>query len=268
MNFKNTTEHSYLAIIFLAFSCGLFHNPAVADASGTADVYVKIENFTWKEYDDYGAQLLEESGPILGFGVTAKSEMDYAFTLKIKGELFGGVIDYDGQTQAGMPVTTDTEYFGFKAEGDVGRKFIIAKKSFFEPFAGLGYRRWSRDIQSTGFAIGYKERWWSFYGRFGLHGDLVFSDQVKAFAEGGVILPIQNENEVDFSKFGLSTISVEPGNEASYFAEAGFRWKRVKSSVFYEGMRFSRSGLDEIFHALYQPESKADIFGVNIDLVF
>jgi hypothetical protein len=268
MKLKITAKHSCIAMIFFVFGFGLFYDPAAAVASGEADMYAKIEYFTWKEYDDYGARLLEESGPILGFGVAAKSDMNYSFTLKCKGELFGGLIDYDGLTLQGMPFTTDTEYFGFKVESDLGRKFMIAKRFSLEPFAGLGYRRWSREIQSTSFAFGYKETWWTFYGRLGLQGDLVFTDQLTAFADGGIKVPIRNENEVDFRTFGLSTITVEPGNEVSYFAEAGLRWRNLKSSVYYEGMRFSKSALDEIFQAVYQPESKADIFGISIGLVF
>lgn len=258
-----------LSMLTITGSMISFSAPALAaNKEDVWDIYLKVESFTWKEFNDNGTQLLKESGPIYGLGGTAKSDVAKSVTLKFKGELFGGSIDYDGQTQAGTPVKTDTDYSGFKMEGDVGWKFMVAEKSSLEPFAGLGYRWWLRDLQSTSNAIGYEERWWSFYARLGIRGDHTFSTQLKAFAEAGVKLPMHTENEADLSVIGLSTVTLEPGNEASVFAEIGFKWTMLKASVFYEGMRFSKSGLDNVYNAFYQPESKADIFGVNVGVAF
>jgi hypothetical protein len=244
----------------------LFSTPAIA--TNEFDVYLKAESFTWKEFNDSGARLLKESGPIYGVGLSVKSDDIYKLlTLKAKGELFGGSVDYDGQTQAGTPVKTDTDYLGFKIETDGGWKFILKEKSSLEPFAGLGFRWWIRDLKSTSSAIGYEEKWWSFYARLGIHGDHIFSNQLKAFVNAGVKLPIHNENKADLRVIGLSTVTLEPGKEASVFAELGLKWKMLKASVFYEDMRFSKSDIVRIGSAqVWQPESKADIFGLNVGL--
>ena len=249
-------------ILFGCIFVLLLSSPVFAD--NESDIYFKIENFTWKEFDNSGSQFLKESGPIYGIGVSAKLDVANSLTSKVKGELFGGSIDYDGQTQAGTPVKSDTDYFGFKAEGDIGKKFMVSAKSSLEPFAGFGYMWWLRDIQSTDNATGYEETWWSFYTRLGIRGDHIVSNQLKAFAEAGVKLPIKTELTV----IGLRKITLEPGNEPSVFAEAGLKWNRLKTSVFYEGMRFSKSELDSYYNAYYQPESQADIFGVNIGMAF
>lgn len=265
MKLKDRIKYPFIMLLAVVFSIGIISTSATATEY---DIYGKVESFTWKEYKDDGSQFLKESGPIYGLGVSAKSNITESLTLKFKGELFGESIDYDGQTQAGAPVKTDTDYFGFKIEGDAGWKFMVAEKSSLEPFAGLGYRWWNRDIQSAGSAIGYEERWWNFYARLGIRGDHAFTDKLKAFAEAGVKLPMHNESEVDLSVVGLSTVTVEPGNKASVFAEIGLKWTMLKASVFYEGMRFSKSGLDDVYHAIYQPKSKADIFGVNVGVSF
>ncbi len=75
-------------------------------------MYFTIENFEWKEFNTNGSQLLKESGPIYGIGISTKLEDVNLITAKFKGELFIGSIDYDGQTQAGTSVKTDTDYFG------------------------------------------------------------------------------------------------------------------------------------------------------------
>ncbi|MBN2539580.1 MAG: autotransporter domain-containing protein [Deltaproteobacteria bacterium] len=269
MKLKNTIKHSFITAIFFIFGLCLCCAPAVTAAT-EADIYVKFESFTWKEYSDGGSQLLKESGPISTLGVSIKSDFANSLTLKAKGELFMGSIDYDGQTQAGTPVNTDTDYSGFKIEADIGKIFMVAEKSSLEPFAGLGWKSWLRDLKSTSNAFGYEETWSIVYAQLGVRGDRVFSKQLKIFAEAGLNFPIYNENVVDL---GGSTVTIEPGKEVSLFAEAGFKWRNLKASFFYEGMRFSKSGVEFIEYAgdiygFYQPESKADIFGVRIGIAF
>ena len=272
---KNKTKHSFITVIFFIFGLGLFCEPALVAAANVeavaseSTIYFKIENFTWKEFDDSGSQLLEESGPIYGIGFSASSEYANSLTAIFKVELFNGSIDYDGQTQAGTPVKTDTDYQGFKLEGDIGNKFIKAEKSSLEAFAGLGYRWWLRDIKSTSDAIGYEEEWWSIYARLGIRGEHIFSDQLKAFFETGAKLPMKTENEADLAVFGLGKVTLEPENEPSAFAEIGLKWNRLKTSVFYEGMRFSKS--EQVIvrpYAIHQPESQADILGINVGMTF
>ncbi len=251
-----------LSMLTITGSMISFSTPALA--ANETDIYLKVESFTWKEFNDSGRQFVKESGPIYGLGVSGKADITSALTLKSKGELFGGRVNYDGQTQAGAPLKTKTDYFGMKIEGDLGWKFIVAEKSSLEPFAGLGWRRWRRDIKDTSNATGGEELWSSIYARLGIRGDLAFSEKVKAFAEGGVKLPIYNQN-----KTNIIDVTLKPGNEASVFAEAGFKWAKLKASLFYEGMRFSKSapvsGIDFI---VWQPESKADIYGVNAGVAF
>ena len=268
MKQKNKIRHFFIIMLFIVFSQGLFCKPVAAAASG-ADIYLKTESFTWKEYDNSGSQLLKESGLISAMGASVRSDIAEFLVLRGRGELFGGSVNYDGQTQTGTPVETDTNYAGFKIEGNLGWKFKVSEKSSLEPFAGLGFRWWQRDIQDTLYAAGYEETWWSFYGRFGIYGKHTFSGQLKAFAEAGVRQPVSNRNKVDLSVIGLSTVTVEPGNKASVFAEAGLKWTRFKASLFYEGMRFSKSAPVTVNNVqVWQPESRADIFGISVGMDF
>ncbi len=251
-----------LSMLTITGSMISFSTPALA--ARETDIYLNVESFTWKEFDDSGKQIIKESGPIFGLGFSGKSDIAKALTFKGKGELFGWRIDYDGQTQAGTPLKTKTDYFGFKVEGDLGWKFMVAEKYSLEPFAGLGWRWWLRNIKDTDNAIGGKELWSNIYARLGVRGDIAFSEKAKVFAEGGVKFPIYNQNKTD-----IFDITLEPGNEASAFAEAGFKWAKLKASVFYEGMRFSKSNTVTISDGqVWQPESKADIFGVNVGVAF
>ena len=228
-------------------------------ASGEYDLYGNVQSFTWKEFQN-GDQLLKESGPIFGIGAAAKWTVVNQLTLKLNGEFFIGSIDYDGQTQSGIPVETDTDYDGFIFQGDMGWEFVIGENLSIEPFAGYGVRRWDRDIQSTNIATGYKEEWTSYYARLGVRGEHAYNDQFGVFTEAGIRIPTDTENKVD-----ALNVTLEPGDKNSFFAEIGCKWKSLKASVFYDSMRFSDS---DVVRGYLQPESEADIYGLDIGWTF
>jgi len=91
-------------------------------------------------------------------------------------------------------------------------------------------------------------------------GTIDMTDEANIYAEGGVKIPLYNENRVD-----LFDVTLEPGKEEAYFAEIGLKVKLLKAAVFYEGLRFSRSDPEGGF---LQPESKGDIFGVKVGASF
>ncbi|HEX9020890.1 MAG TPA: hypothetical protein VF903_06475 [Nitrospirota bacterium] len=250
----------------LLFSSG---SAIAAPLGGEAEVYVAAENFEWREFDDAGNRLLRESGPRYGVGFTYYHEFLNQATVKPRVELFGGTVDYDGATQAGVPVKTRTDYFGVKIEGDAGYTFRPSQGVSIEPFGGLGLRGWSRNIKngtaSNGTtAYGYREDWSTFYLRLGVRGSAAMSAGGKLFAETGVKFPLYNENYV--SQLG---ITLNPGNEPSLFAEAGIEIHFFKISGYYDSMRFSKS--DVVYSGAsgyFQPKSHADMVGVRIGYSF
>ncbi len=280
----NLNARSGLAIAaFFAVVFSLLAMPLAAFGSDTGfaaaefEAYGKIEHFTWKEYAN-GEQLLEESGPIYGAGGRVRIPLTKAVTAKFRGELFGGRVDYDGQTSPGnYPLTTDTDYAGVKLEADVGVDLAAGKKSDLGPFAGFGARAWERELQgntfwnpdsqTTEYARGVTERWRNYYARAGINGAHTFSSSVKAFVTAGVKIPIYTENEAELTDSVF--ITLEPGNRVSGFAETGLEIGMVKLSIFYEGLRFSES--DRVAFGndyYYQPKSEADIFGINAGVTF
>ncbi|MFO7559481.1 MAG: hypothetical protein R6X10_11680 [Desulfobacterales bacterium] len=269
---KSILKTVVILLVSLFFISGLGMLFVPQPASGNEkNLYVLAESFTWKEFSG-NETLLKESGPRYGIGfsgnVGGNPSQPFAFHYKVEG--YFGYIEYDGQTQDGTPVTTDTRYLGLKTELGLGWKIFIGESGFsFEPLAGLGYRWWLRDITDagSGVGLGYEEMWRSYYGRLGLRGEKSISDQFKMFMEAAAIIPFYNQNMVNLGWFGLGKITVEPGNENSFCAEAGFKFKKLRFSVFYEGLRFSESDKEGLFQ-FYQPESEADSYGVTIGLAF
>jgi hypothetical protein len=141
---------------------------------------------------------LKESGFLFGPGYTYWTELESHVTLKPTVELFFGTVDYDGQTQTGIPATTDVDYFGFKAEGDIGRRLSFPEGLYIEPFGGLGIRFWYRDINdgttNTGSpTLGYTEEWFVFNARLGLRAGKKMSGNKEIFA-GWAKIDLQREH--------------------------------------------------------------------------
>jgi len=239
--------------------------------AGEYSVYGKVESFTWKEYDG-SSQILKESGPLYGLGVSSAFTPISQLKVRGKAEILGGQIDYEGQTQAGAPASTNVNHVAVRAEGTVGWQFPVDSGFAIEPSLGLGYRWWIRDINDSDTALGYVERWRSLYARAGVRGDYNYniSKGFTVFAEAGAKLPVYNSMTAELSKFGLSDIDLKPGKKASAFATVGVRYSVFTASVFYEGMRFSKSPAVDISSGLvaFQPESKADTYGINIGVAF
>ncbi len=272
-------QYIWVIMAVFAWLCygHIFTTLAFADEK---NIYLAVEDFVWKEFNDDNSQLLKESGTLIGVGFTYRKEFADHMTLQPTAEIFGGSVDYDGQacdisTGVCQPATTKVDYFGLKLQGDVGRKFDGARGRYVEPFGGLGLRVWDRNINNGTAAdgsatAGYLERWVTLQARLGVRGGMDISDRVQLFAEAGVKLPLYNENTAYQSSAGIGPdVTINPGKQSSFFAELGMKITRFKGSLFYDGLRFSRSDNVAVSGGfVFQPRSTADIVGLKLGVVF
>lgn len=274
-----------LITIFMLFLA----SPVFAGQSGLVEewsiLFPSLQYFTWEEFKPAGTRIVKEEGLLVGAGGMARLNLyDKKLMLKLKGELFGGDVHYNGHTQqdtlnpaqSERPAKTDVIYFGTKAESDLGWRLPLSDVSF-EPFAGLGYRWWLRALQETTaldtggnpFPVGASaEFWMSFYSRLGARAAWNFAKDLTLFAEGGGKYPFYNENRADLP--GGGSVTVKPGNEWSAFGEIGVTYKRFRPTLYYEGFRFSQSSVVPVGNntGVLQPRSDSDIFGINLNWVF
>jgi hypothetical protein len=265
-----TAFRTYLIsfMIMIMASLGLGVMPAVASENPEKNIfepYVAVNDYWWKETID-GLQLMKETGTLYAAGFMYTHIFDNQMTLKPAIEVFGGDVDYDGATQAGVPVKSTTKYFGFKLWGDVGYQFSVGRSSSVEPFAGLAVWTWSRTVQDATAAdgtpaFGYTEDWTTFFARLGVRGEAALSGSVRWFAEGGMKLPIYNENYAHID----NGITLEPGRQVAFFAETGIAIHSFKASVTYDQQRYSQSNSSQ---GWIQPESKSDQYGLKIGWAF
>lgn len=258
-----------LAATAFAICCA---SPAAAGTVEQLTPYLALQHFAWQEHDG-GRELLRESGALVAAGVLFGARSSSSWTLRAKAELFGGEVNYSGETQApeSLPVKTDVVYFGIGEEFDLGYRLGETQLSW-EPFAGIGHRWWMRDLQDSTAAdgtpvSGYSESWQTVYGRVGARGQLRQSDAVKFFGQAGAKYPFYTGNSIDFVGSGESTL--HPGGRLSGFAEAALDYRKVRFSLSYEGLRFSRSDNKQIGNRYYfQPRSSSDIFGMSLGWAF
>ncbi len=235
-------------------------------------VYLKAEQFVWKEFDG-GTRLLKESGPRFGLGIFRHYEKN-RLTFRPMAEVYGGSVDYDGQTQGGTPVATDTNYVGGKIGFDAGGVVTPGSAIRLEPFAGVRVEYWDRDIESTADAIGYSERWESATLRGGLRGETGpgWGRRVRLFGEAALQWPFSAANRANFPFIGK--VKVRPDGMLGWSAEAGMKTGPVRVALFYEAVRFSKSepvviplgGGSALL--LLQPDSDYYVYGLSAGWLF
>jgi len=238
------------------------------------DVFTKVFAFEWEEIDPSGAQFLREDGPMLAVGARWRENYGSNYFYTLEGEVFGNEINYTGQTQSGTPTTTETGYLGWSAGGRLGWDFIPRTEKYqgqwstSEIFLGYKFTGWERDIKSTPAAKGYVENWETQLAQAGARVGYALARSLELYAEGGVQSTWHTKESIDLTALGFATITLEPGDAVSFFAEAGLSWEFLTLAAFYEEIRFDRSPLDAEFQAFYQPESKAAKSGVTLMLRF
>lgn len=275
-------RRNVVLVLSLAASLLLFSRPLQAAEEGNNGmrmqigksetfVYLKAEKFVWKESDE-GGRLLEESGPRYGLGIVHHAVRN-GMTFRPMAEIYGGTVDYDGQTQGGTPLATETNYLGGKIAFDAGGVITLNPSFFLESFVGFGIDYWERDIESTSVGIGYLEQWSSYSVRGGLRGEAGSgSTGVRIFGEAALKYPFSNENRAEFP--GLGKLTVRPEGEIGWSAEAGMKAGPVRIAFFYEMVRFSKSDITAVLVApgdtqfFLQPDSEYSVYGLTAGWVF
>ena len=106
------------------------------------------------ERADDGSRLVEESGPLLRLGVDGTATLQGGGALRAGAELAGGTLDYDGRTQAGAPLATDSAHRDFALS--LGWR-PLAPASWGEAWLVLRALEQRRNIASTQGVTGLRE---------------------------------------------------------------------------------------------------------------
>ncbi|MFO7760024.1 MAG: hypothetical protein R6V20_00215 [Desulfobia sp.] len=232
----------------------------------------------YMDYEEPG--LMEEDGTMYGvagkytfYGNNLMSEISLKY---LEGEL-----DYDGETQAGTPVKTETEDWLVEARYLLGREVGFATGMQITPFVGIGYRYWKDDICGPG---GYERDvtyWYSPVGlkfstplagcpwSLGIYAeyDFFWSGKVKSYMSdynAGYNDPEMDQDCGDGYGLRLSVaIKRDLGPEYALAVEPYIIYwdiDRSDSAVLYH------NGSPQAF--VYEPENETTSYGCRISLMF
>jgi hypothetical protein len=273
-------KHTVVALCLLLGS--LFPSFASGeDGNGKFSLSPVVNYFTWKEYDSSGERIVKESGVIYGLQGGIKGVPLYQIgrqSLQLSGDLliYGGVVGYDGrQNLTNLPVSTNVDYVGSRLRIDAGWSMPV-QESILEPFSGITYRFWLRNLQSSSAVddrgnrvpvSGTTEYWNDISARLGVRWyDISLAPGWKLFAEGGALYPFYVSNTVDMAN-GVTTL--EPKGMLTPFGEVGLRIKRLRFALTYEEQRYSRSSTLVVgSYFVHQPESVGEYFGFSVGYCF
>lgn len=264
-----------IGILFPFFG---FTSMVYAAEKPQVSIQLSVQSFNWREFDNTGARLLEEKGPrfVVGAAFDNFGRMGPGMLYSVNGKIYLGSVDYDGQTQSGIPAVTDVNYFGVNIEAQGGYRF--GRRIGVDVFGGLGIDDWVRSIADgttpSGTAVlGYDEYYAILYGKAGV-GFFQLLNGWRYALQGGIKMPLYANEYVNLG----DGVTLEPGLRASAFANLQFdfgsgRNNRYGIAVYYDSYRFSESDPELLTDGgsaflVVQPRSQMNVFGVRMHYYF
>lgn len=199
-----------LIFIGLLFSSLAWSAPALDLGIGVDAMY-----FDYREFDDNDILLNKEVGLLPGLVLSAKLDWEHWYS-ELNYQYNRGTVEYDGQTQTGTPIITDTEEDIIDVSLIVGRYFGGAAAYRSAIYAGLGYYYWERNILPTGTVSGLFETYeWS-YALLGGKFSLLKSSDTGLLLDVRLRRMLDATMEVDFLGFqNLDNLELDIGEEWS-----------------------------------------------------
>lgn len=239
---------------------------ASASARAEWSANLQVERFHWNE--QVPAPEVNETGARMGIGWQWQEERDAPILVRYRGGVYAGSVRYEGQTLfGGTPAQSTTDYAGivneihlmYRAPGAGGLIFI----------GGLGLDYWERTLPFSS----QREDWRVIFARVGI--ELGTLNKRGASMALGVKYPLSTEENAHLQDAGFDqNPSLEPGREASLYAELGYRFsQRWKVSGYYDSYRFAQSpvvtvtGGSSVFN-VWQPRSSLDVVGMRLHYFF
>lgn len=247
--------------------------------SESVDTFIKLgvsaQDFGYKEFNDQNALLDREDGFMPGLEIEIGNEwQDMAGVFRY--ELFDGQVDYDGQTQLGVPITTRTDERVTNVEVLFRYNVKSLSKNNVKLTIGLGDRIWRRDILATNITSGLSEIYrWKY---FTVGGEAIVWQRGKwsAGIDVRLLRTIRPTMTLDLVGFDAATLNLGSRNSArinfplQFTDGTGRQWM---FTPYWESWRLGRSADQYLISGgvpttaiVYEPRSETNIAGVTISL--
>ena len=226
--------------------------------------------FDYTEFSTTDQVLNNETGWLPGLEGILRHAINPDWLLSINTSYYRGSVDYDGQTQQGVPHTTDTDTELFRLGARVDR--LILKDTYL--FAGVQAHRWERDINDNNGVSGIDEtyEWHEFY--LGVNTNFAVSHRDMLQLEASFLLTRNATVFVDLTRAGLGTTTLDLGDGTG--GRLNLNWIRRYNStvrygagIFLEGWQFGRSNtkpLENSSAIIFVTEPRSETINTGLKL--
>ncbi|MCW8901793.1 MAG: hypothetical protein OQK75_13340 [Gammaproteobacteria bacterium] len=238
--------------------------------------------FNYAEYLDNNRFLDGETGFIPGVVLKRKQYQQNIYT-ELVGQLYGNRINYDGETWDGVPLKTDSVAIIIDTHLKVGMRL----EQKHEPYIGLGYRYWYRNILSGYDANGagvsgvLEEYYWP-YWMFGFIVNINSSEAVKVGFDFRYTQMFDAKMDIDFLGYkGYDNTQVNLGNKSGARFAVPVKFKTRTNSLivspYYEIIDIGKSNVVGITKGgvpvtgcvsdpcrIYEPRSETRNVGIEL----
>lgn len=219
-----------------------------------------IMYFNYEEFDLNNVTLDTEIGFLPGISFLINEQQH-----SLGAHIFSGEVEYDGQTQTGVPHKTDTDetlYYLFYRHD-----FLATNQHGF--FVGLNYQLWERFIQANN-NVGslYEEySWWS--AEAGVKFDINTADNKNFIFEIAGFRTFNGDILIDLNNFGYGQPSLNLGDKFGLRSLLALNLKTTSHTAMQVGVEykywgFGRSNTEILSNgintiSIVEPESKSNI---------
>lgn len=237
---------------------------------------LEARDMSFREEDDNGQTLVREDGLLPGLLIGA----GYKYSdWEVSGQVTGliGKVDYRGKTTLGNTHSTKTDERFIESELMLGHTGSM-KDLNLQPYGGVGYRYWSRDIKSTSSVLGIDETytWWS--GFVGMRFIVTETSKASLTIDARLNYTLNPKVEVDFlSDHDSITLPLDnrPGIRIllSWKHALGDR-RAILVEPYFEQYGFGRSDTKPLTIAgsvvgtVFEPKSTTRNVGVRVKYAF
>ena len=260
-------KNIYLLLIFT-----FWYSPVLA-SEWDITIGLQGQSFNYRELDEQAGTLLSENGFIPGLDLSL-SYHQQPFFLSTQIHYVKGSVDYDGQTQSGIPLTTTTK-------SELGSWYSSAGWNIEDNVAvllRLSEHYWDRDIQATNTTGNLFERY--SWNQAGVGLQIRHDINPKSIIRLHGVLSKTHKPQVlvDLRPYGGENVLLELGTETSI--ELGSEWLYKMSPSFalglgakYQKYRFEKSeskttSLNSTSIGISEPSSKTELINLSLFLRF
>jgi hypothetical protein len=230
--------------------------------------------FDYTEFSTTDQELNTETGWLPGLEIGFDYDITPDWSFGVNTSFYLGTVDYDGQTQQGVPHTTDTDTGLFRLGARVGR--LVYKD--IQLFAGVQLHRWDRDINDNNNISGITETYeWNEYS-LGLNTDFIVTSKDLINLEASLLFIRNATIFVDLTRVNLGTTTLDLGDGTG--ARLALSWiHQYKNDfnlglgLFFEGWEFGRSNTRQLENGssiiyVTEPRSETRNIGLKFDIEY